>query len=135
MRWRTMVEVKADKGDKICANVSCGRGGGLVGMEVVFGYFEDGKRRDVLVKCVLCEKCGRKMRKARGSSEKRRRRRKEHSDEEEDGKAKVKGDEEEPRKRRRRGDEHRKHHHHGNDDSDKRRRSHSKDEPEILRHT
>jgi protein FRA10AC1 len=134
MRWRTVEEVKAGKGDKICANVTCGRGEGLVGMEVVFGYVEDGKRRDVLVKCVLCEKCGRKMRKARGSPEKRRRRREECSNEEEDGKAKVKGDEEEPRKRHRRGDEHHKNHHRNND-PETRRRSHSKAEPEISRHT
>jgi len=44
MRWRTIEEVKAGKGDKICANVACGRADGLEEMEVAFGYEEEGKR-------------------------------------------------------------------------------------------
>jgi hypothetical protein len=74
MRWRTIDEVKVGKGDKICANIACGRSEGLEGMEVLFGYVEDGAKKDVLVKCVVCEKCGRKLRKARGTvrSEKER---------------------------------------------------------------
>lgn len=74
MRWRTIDEVKVGKGDKICANIACGRSEGLEGMEVLFGYVEDGVKKDVLVKCVVCEKCGRKLRKARGTvrSEKER---------------------------------------------------------------
>ena len=75
MRWRTLEEVKAGKGKHICANVACGRVEGLEGSEVVFGYMEDGRRHDVLVTCVLCEKCGRKLRKARGGEENRKRKR------------------------------------------------------------
>ena len=75
MRWRTLEEVKAGKGDTVCANVECGHTEGLAAMEVVFGYVEDGKKRDVLVKCVLCERCGRKMRKAKGGVAERKRRR------------------------------------------------------------
>ena len=73
MRWRTIDEVKAGKGDSICANVACGRTEGLEGMEVVFNYVEDNKAKTVLVKCVLCEKCGRKMHRARGSQRERKR--------------------------------------------------------------
>jgi hypothetical protein len=78
MRWRTIEEVKVSKGEKICANIACGRNEGLEGMEVLFGYVEDGVKRDVLVKCVVCEKCGRKLRKAKGTvrSEERKRSRK-----------------------------------------------------------
>lgn len=73
MRWRTTDEVKAGKGDKICANVDCGRTEGLEEMEVVFNYVEDEKAKTVLVKCVLCEKCGRKMQKAKGHERERKR--------------------------------------------------------------
>lgn len=66
MRWRTIEEVKVGKGEGICANVSCARTEGLEGMEVMFGYIEDRKQKNVLVKCVLCEKCGHKMKRARG---------------------------------------------------------------------
>jgi Folate-sensitive fragile site protein Fra10Ac1 len=67
MRWRTIEEVKTGKGEGICANVACARTEGLEGMEVMFGYVEDEKQKNVLVKCVLCKKCRHKMRKARGS--------------------------------------------------------------------
>ena len=72
MRWRTLEEVKAGKGESICANISCGRTESLKVMEVIFSYPEEGRRKDVLVKCVLCEKCGRKMRRARGKDESKR---------------------------------------------------------------
>ena len=75
MRWRTIEEVKAGKGDKICANVACGRADGLEEMEVAFGYEEEGKRKSVLVKCVRCEKCARKLRKARATDDTKKRRR------------------------------------------------------------
>jgi protein FRA10AC1 len=74
MRWRTIEEVKAGKGEKICANVNCGRTEDLEGIEGVFGYMEEGKWHDVLVKCILCEKCGKKVRRARGTEEKRHKR-------------------------------------------------------------
>ena len=81
MRWRTIEEVKVSKGENICANIACGRNEGLEGMEVLFGYVEDGVKRDVLVKCVVCEKCGRKLRKAKGmvrsETERKRSRKKE----------------------------------------------------------
>ena len=78
MRWRTIEEVKAGKGAKICANVACGRGDRLEEMEVAFGYTEDEKQRSVLVKCVLCEKCARKLKKARGTTQEKRKRRRSH---------------------------------------------------------
>src|ERR1700721_4423768 len=87
MRWRVIDEVKAGKGENICANVECPRIQELQSMEVVFGYVEEGERRDVLVKCVLCPKCTRKMKKSRGGGEERRRKRRRRSNsvEEEDG--------------------------------------------------
>jgi len=72
MRWRTIEEVKASKGEGMCANVACARTEGLEGMEVMFGYIEDEKQKNVLVKCVLCEKCRHKMREARGSQKSRK---------------------------------------------------------------
>ena len=72
MRWRTVDEVKVGKGERICANIACGRNKGLEGMEVVFGYTEEGKQKNVLVKCVLCEKCAHKMRRIRGKDSARR---------------------------------------------------------------
>ena len=75
MRWRTIDEVKVGKGEKICANIACDRSNDLEGMELVFGYVEDGKRKEVLVKCVLCAKCGRKMKKAKGREESKKRKR------------------------------------------------------------
>jgi len=72
MRWRTVDEVKAGKGEKICANVQCGQVQDLQPMELVFGYVEDGERKSVLVKCVTCERCRRKMRKAQGRDQERR---------------------------------------------------------------
>lgn len=73
MRWRIIDEVKAGKGERICANVSCARDEGLEGMEVAFGYTEEGKHKNVLIKCVLCEKCRRKMRKAHDDDKSRKR--------------------------------------------------------------
>jgi protein FRA10AC1 len=71
MRWRVLEEVKAGKGETVCAEVGCARREGLDALEVVFGYVEGGERREVLVKCVLCEKCGRRMRRAKETDEKR----------------------------------------------------------------
>jgi hypothetical protein len=82
MRWRTVDEVKTGKGERICANVSCGKTGDLAGMEVAFSYTEDGDRKNVLVKCVLCEKCGKKMRRAHGNDESKKRSRNRPHDEE-----------------------------------------------------
>jgi protein FRA10AC1 len=92
MRWRTIEEVKLGKGDKICANVDCERIEGLTSLEVVFGYQEDEKRKNVLVKCILCEKCARKMRKARGEDRTSKERSKHRS---------TSRDDEQDRKRRR----------------------------------
>jgi len=81
MRWRTVDEVKAGKGEKVCANVSCCRVEDLQPMEVAFRYVEDGKWKSVLVKCVACERCRRKMRRAEGKDKERRSSRR-HEDEE-----------------------------------------------------
>src|SRR5271169_1104750 len=90
MRWRGLDEVKAGKGERVCANVECGRTEGLETMDVVFGYMEEGKRRDVLVKCVLCGKCARKMRKARETDDERKgKRRRRHSREREEPTTRV----------------------------------------------
>lgn len=125
MRWRTIEEVKVGKGDKICANIACGRNEGLEAMEVVFGYVEDGKKKDVLVKCVLCEKCEKKMRKARDTGKRRRRNR--HRDKvNDDGKGEQ--TDEDARKRRRRHEEHgKRHRRHHDEDPEKRRQCSSKD--------
>jgi|SRR5271170_4984602 protein FRA10AC1 len=73
MRWRTIDEVKAGKGETVCANIACGRTEELEGMEVVFNYVEDGKSKNVLVKCVLCERCRKKMNRVRGEGRERKR--------------------------------------------------------------
>ena len=59
-----MDEVKLGKGDQSWANVDCGDTEGLEEMEVVFNYVEDEDMMMVLVRCVLCEKCCRKMQRA-----------------------------------------------------------------------
>ena len=89
MRWRTLEEVKAGKGANICANVSCERTGELEVMEVVFRYEEEGKRKDILVKCVLCQKCAQKMRKVRGKDPSRTRQKHEAVAEDEPNPQKV----------------------------------------------
>ena len=72
MRWRTIDEVKAGKGQKICASIACGRTEELEGMDVVFNYAEDGKAKNVLVKCVLCQRCGKKMHRVRNKGRERK---------------------------------------------------------------
>ena len=57
----------AGKGESVCANVICEKEGGLRGMEVVFRYAEDNEEKNVLVKCVLCERCRKKLRNAQES--------------------------------------------------------------------
>ena len=64
--------MKAGKGEKICANIICERTEGLEGMEVVFNYAEDGKAKNVLVKCVLCQRCGKKMHRVRDKEQERK---------------------------------------------------------------
>lgn len=109
MRWRTIDEVKAGKGDKVCANVACERTEDLQPLEVVFGYMEEGKAKNVLVKCVVCERCRKKMRKAQGKEKEKESKSRPHRGEEKD---------EDRRKRRR--------HHH---ESDRNPDSSEKQEP------
>ena len=73
MRSRTIDEVKAGKGQKICASIACGRTEQLEGMDVVFNYAEDGKAKNMLVKCVLCQRCGKKMHRVRNKGRERKR--------------------------------------------------------------
>jgi hypothetical protein len=86
MRWRTIDEVKTGKGDKICANVACEQTVDLEPMEVVFGYVEDGKSKNVLVKCVVCAPCRRKMKRVQGNDKERRSSRRRDGDEKDEGK-------------------------------------------------
>ena len=65
--------MKAGKGDTICANIACGRTERLKEKEAVFNYIEDEKSKNVLVKCVLCEMCAKKMERARGKERERKR--------------------------------------------------------------
>jgi protein FRA10AC1 len=127
MRWRTIEEVKVGKGDKVCANIACGRNEGLEAMEVVFGYVEDGKKKDVLVKCVLCEKCERKMRKARNTGEKRRRRNRHREEVDDDGKREQTDDDARKRRRQHEEEHGKRHRRHQDEDPKKRRQSSSKD--------
>ena len=85
MRWRTIDEVKAGKGDKVCANVLCERTEDLQPLEVVFGYVEEEKAKNVLVKCVVCERCRRKMRKAQERDKGSKSRRHRDAEKDEDG--------------------------------------------------
>jgi len=96
-----MDEVKTGKGEATCANISCAHTGDLEGMEVVFGYDEEGKHKNVLVKCVLCEKCGKKMRKAHGK-DKSRKRSKSHERERTGKKADIERSHHEKHERKRR---------------------------------
>jgi protein FRA10AC1 len=75
MRWRTIDEVKAGKGEEVCANVACEWTEDLQPLEVVFGYMEEGKAKNVLVKCVVYERCRRKMRKTQGKEKESKSRR------------------------------------------------------------
>jgi protein FRA10AC1 len=108
MRWRTIDEVKAGKGDKVCASVACVRTEDLQPLEVVFGYVEEGKAKNVLVKCVVCERCRKKMRKAQGK--------------EKESKSRHRGEEKDEDRRKRR----RRHHESGRDrDSSEKQEPHA----------
>lgn len=102
-----MDEVKAGKGEATCANISCTRTEDLEGMEVVFGYDEEEKHKNVLVKCILCEKCGKKMRKAHEKDKSRKRWRREDHERtrKEDGRERSNHEKHERKRRRYRSDE------------------------------
>jgi len=79
MRWRTKAEVLAGTGQFTCGSLTCStRERGVVTpnersrneqedlktFELNFGYVEEGKKKNALVKVCVCRKCARKLRKA-----------------------------------------------------------------------
>lgn len=60
LRWRTTEEVIAGKGQFICGNLKCSKTE-LNSFEVDFGYFEDGIKKNALVKLRVCKKCAKKL--------------------------------------------------------------------------
>ncbi|OJA12273.1 hypothetical protein AZE42_08149 [Rhizopogon vesiculosus] len=65
LRWRTEREVLSGMGETTCANARCSEhatsSSSLTTLELPFAYDEDGKRKEALVKVVLCSKCVRKI--------------------------------------------------------------------------
>lgn len=57
MRWRVESEVISGKGQFECGNVHCTTCLNLSSYEVNFGYFEQGTKKNALVKLVLCSSC------------------------------------------------------------------------------
>jgi protein FRA10AC1 len=57
MRWRTEPEVLSGKGQFECGNIYCSSHSDLSSWEVNFGYFEDGIKKNALIKLVLCPNC------------------------------------------------------------------------------
>lgn len=67
MRWRTMDEVAAGKGDRICAAVHCSAGRPLVQLELPFGWKSNASEssRVALIATVVCRRCAAKLVQAR----------------------------------------------------------------------
>lgn len=61
MRWRTEKEVIDGKGQFICGSIHCHEKGGLKSWEVNFGYVEQGKKKNALVKLRLCPDCSNRL--------------------------------------------------------------------------
>ncbi|KAI9298598.1 hypothetical protein K502DRAFT_339257 [Neoconidiobolus thromboides FSU 785] len=61
LRWRTETEVISRKGEKICGNLDCGKKKELRKWEVDFAFFENGEKKNALVKVTLCKKCSKKL--------------------------------------------------------------------------
>ncbi|CAG0890647.1 unnamed protein product [Darwinula stevensoni] len=61
MRWRTEKEVKEGRGQFSCAEKNCTAEESLRTWEVNFGYFEQGEKRNALVKLRLCPQCSWKL--------------------------------------------------------------------------
>ncbi|MFH4982763.1 hypothetical protein AB6A40_009472 [Gnathostoma spinigerum] len=61
MRWRIDKEVRSGKGQFVCGNKRCSRADQLTSWEVNFGYFEDGVKKNALVKLRLCHDCSKML--------------------------------------------------------------------------
>ncbi len=59
-RWRTEKEVIKNKGERICAVLKCTSETTNV-YEMNFGYFEDGSKKNTLVKVSVCKECAIKL--------------------------------------------------------------------------
>lgn len=59
-RWRTEKEVVAEKGEAICGATTCDLRAKHT-FEINFGYLEDGKKKNALVKVSLCPECEKKL--------------------------------------------------------------------------
>lgn len=57
MRWRTEAEVISGKGQFECGNITCENASSLTDVEANFVYFEQGIKKNALVKLSLCCKC------------------------------------------------------------------------------
>lgn len=57
LRWRSEKEVISSKGQFICGNVPCDAKLELSSWQVNFEFFEEGLRKNVLVKIRLCLNC------------------------------------------------------------------------------
>ena len=58
------------KGTKICGNIQCSKDRGLEELEWNFGYFEQGEKKNALVKVSLCRKCEKKLNYSKRKKEK-----------------------------------------------------------------
>lgn len=61
MRWRTEAEVMAGKGQFVCGSRKCNENAVLRTWEVNFGYMEEGRKKNALVKVRLCPDCSYKL--------------------------------------------------------------------------
>ena len=57
LRFRTEKEVKAGKGEYVCASKNCEKRKHLVRLELNFRYKEHDEMKNALVKVVVCQKC------------------------------------------------------------------------------
>ncbi|XP_073954961.1 protein FRA10AC1 homolog [Choristoneura fumiferana] len=61
LRWRVENEVVLGKGQFQCGSKRCSNATGLRSWEVNFAYFEDGEKKNALVKLRLCPECSDKL--------------------------------------------------------------------------
>jgi protein FRA10AC1 len=59
-RWRSEKEVVSRRGEKTCAEVNCRVAAASV-YEMNFGYLEEGKKKNALVKVAICKECSEKL--------------------------------------------------------------------------
>lgn len=106
LRWRTAEEVRAGKGDSVCAAKGCHVRADLAALELLFAFEEGGERKKTLVTCVLCPEHAELARFAKSDpAEEEKRRKEEKRALKEKKKQKKKQKKEEERRKRERDEQ------------------------------